>query len=190
MASCTCAIRVARCDRASAGRSGSSRSTGTTWSASPTPAAERGLGAARWLATAGGLGYFPFAPGSLTSLVVVGLVWVAAPSTGWLLAAAALVIAAGVWAAGLEEARVGRHDPTSVVIDEVAGMLVALIAAPPGLVWIAVLFLLFRVFDVWKPYPIDRLQDLPGGWGIVADDLLAGVYAMVLARLIHLVWSW
>jgi phosphatidylglycerophosphatase A len=119
----------------------------------------------------------------------VGLVWVAAPSTGWLVAVAALVIAVGVWAAGVEEARVGRHDPTSVVIDEVAGMLVALIAAPPGLVWLGVLFLLFRVFDVWKPYPIDRLQDLPGGWGIVADDLLAGVYALALGRVAYLVWS-
>jgi phosphatidylglycerophosphatase A len=99
------------------------------------------------------------------------------------------VIAVGVWAAGVEEARVGRHDPSSVVIDEVAGMLVALIAAPAGLGWAGVLFLLFRVFDVWKPYPIGRLQDLPGGWGIVADDLLAGVYANVLGRLAHAAWS-
>jgi phosphatidylglycerophosphatase A len=99
------------------------------------------------------------------------------------------VIAIGVWAAGVEEARVGRHDPTSVVIDEVAGMLVALIAAPAGLAWVGLLFFLFRVFDVWKPYPIDRLQGLPGGWGIVADDVLAGVYAAVLGRLAHVVWS-
>ena len=68
-------------------------------------------------------------------------------------------------------------------------MLVALIAAPAGLAWVGVLFFLFRVFDVWKPYPIGRLQDLPGGWGIVADDLLAAVYANVLGRLAHAVWT-
>jgi phosphatidylglycerophosphatase A len=120
---------------------------------------------------------------------VAALVWLTAPSTGWLVAVALVVIAAGVWAAGVEEARVGRHDPTSVVIDEVAGMLLALIAAPPGLAWAGLLFFLFRVFDVWKPYPIDRLQSLPGGWGIVADDLLAGVYAALVGRLAHVVWT-
>ena len=96
--------------------------------------------------------------------------------------------ALGIWAAGREEARVGVRDPSSVVVDEVAGMLVALIAAPPGLGWALALFCLFRVFDVWKPYPIHRLQDLPGGWGIVADDLLAGVYANLVGRLAYAVW--
>ena len=71
-------------------------------------------------------------------------------------------------------------------MDEVAGMLVALVGAPPGWRWTLVLFLLFRILDVWKPPPIDRLQRLPGGFGIVADDLLAGVYAAALGAL----WRW
>ena len=144
--------------------------------------------AARWVATAGGLGYAPVAPGTVTSLVVALAVWALAPGLPGLLGATAVVTAIGIWASAREEARVGVHDPSIIVVDEVAGMLVALIAAPPGLGWVLVLFFLFRVFDVWKPYPIDRLQALPGGWGIVADDLLAGVYANLLGRLADLVW--
>jgi phosphatidylglycerophosphatase A len=115
-------------------------------------------------------------------------VWALAPGTGWLVAASLAATAIGVWASGWEETRVGVHDPSSIVVDEVAGTLVALIAAPPRLGWVLALFFLFRVFDVWKPYPIGRLQDLPGGWGIVADDLLAGVYANLLGRLAEAVW--
>jgi len=74
-------------------------------------------------------------------------------------------------------------DPSSVVVDEVAGMLVALVAQPRSLRWVLVLFVLFRVMDVWKPFPIRRLEALPGGLGIVVDDLLAGVYASALGRL-------
>jgi phosphatidylglycerophosphatase A len=151
-------------------------------------ATSRGDALARWVATAGGLGYAPFAPGSVTSLPVALLVWAWAPPRSWLLGVTAVVTAVGIWAAGREEARAGEHDPSSIVVDEVAGMLVAMLAAPPGLGWTLLFFVLFRVMDVWKPFPIHRLQDLPGGWGIVVDDLLAGVYAGLLGRLAHLVW--
>jgi phosphatidylglycerophosphatase A len=151
-------------------------------------ATSRGDALARWIATAGGLGYAPFAPGTVTSLPVALLVWAAAPPRSWLVGATAAVSAVGIWAAGREEARTGEHDPSSIVVDEVAGMLVAMLAAPPGLGWTLLLFFLFRVMDVWKPFPIDRLQDLPGGWGIVVDDLLAGVYAGLVGWLVHLLW--
>jgi phosphatidylglycerophosphatase A len=128
------------------------------------------------------------APGTVASLPVALLAWALAPRPAWLLLAAALVTAGGIWAAGREEARVGVRDPSSIVVDEVAGMLVALLAAPPGLGWALGLFLLFRVFDVWKPYPIHRIQDLPGGWGVVADDLLAGLYALLVGRVAYAVW--
>ena len=95
----------------------------------------------------------------------------------------------GLWAAGREEARVGVRDPSTIVVDEVAGMLLTLVAAPAGLGWALAGFFLFRVFDVWKPWPIDRLQDLPGGWGVMTDDLLAGVYANLLLQLGHLAWT-
>lgn len=135
---------------------------------------------ARWIATCGGLGYAPLAPGTVASLPVALLVWILVPGDAWVLGAAAVVTAIGVWAAGHEEARVGVRDPSSIVVDEVAGMLVALAGHPRRLGWVFGLFLLFRIMDIWKPAPIRQLQDLPGGWGVVADDLLAGVYANLL----------
>jgi phosphatidylglycerophosphatase A len=77
------------------------------------------------------------------------------------------------------EARHGK-DPHCVVIDEVVGIQIVLAGSAPTLAGVAAAFLLFRIFDVWKPFPIDRLQSLPGGWGIVADDALAGVYTRVV----------
>jgi phosphatidylglycerophosphatase A len=108
------------------------------------------------------------------------VVWALAPSDAPLLAVTLLTVVVGVWAAGREEARVGVHDPGSVVVDEVAGMLIALIGHPRGAAWVGLLFVLFRVFDVWKPFPIRQLQDLPGGLGIVIDDVVAGAAASLL----------
>ncbi len=109
--------------------------------------------------------------------------WFLAPTDAWLLAATALVSALGIWAAGREEARVGVRDPASIVVDEVAGMLVACYGHPRTLPWVLGLFFLFRLFDVWKPLGIRHLQELPGGVGVVVDDLLAGVYASLLGHL-------
>ncbi len=121
----------------------------------------------------------------MASLPVALLVWALGPTDPWLLGAAALVTVVGIWAAGREEARLCLHDPGSVVVDEAAGMLVALVGHPRGLGWVLLLFLLFRVMDVWKPTPIRQLQSLPGGFGIVADDLVAGLYANLLLQIPH-----
>jgi len=115
------------------------------------------------------------------------LVWALAPTDAWLLGVVAAVSAVGLWAAGREEARVGERDPSSIVVDEVAGMLLACYGHPRTLPWVLGLFLLFRLFDVWKPLGIRRLQELPGGWGVVVDDLVAGVYANLLGHVRHLV---
>jgi phosphatidylglycerophosphatase A len=104
-----------------------------------------------------------------------------------LLGTTAVVAAIGIWAAGREEDRVRVKDPGPIVIDEVAGMLFACCGHPRTLVWALGLFLAFRVFDVMKPLGIDRLQALPGGLGVVADDLLAGLYVNLLGQLRHLV---
>jgi phosphatidylglycerophosphatase A len=141
---------------------------------------------ARGIATAGGLGYAPVAPGTVTSLPVALAVWWVAPGDAALLVATAAVAVVGMWAAGREEDRVGARDPRVIVIDEVAGMLLACYGHPRTLPWVLGLFLAFRVFDVWKPLGIDRLQALPGGVGVVADDLLAGAYASLLGQLRHL----
>lgn len=95
-----------------------------------------------------------------------------------------MVVAVGIPAATLEERACGRKDPNHIVIDEVAGQLVTLIACP--LLWQALLagFILFRVFDVLKPPPVRSLERLPEGTGIVVDDLGAGVYALIALQLL------
>jgi phosphatidylglycerophosphatase A len=140
---------------------------------------------ARWIATCGGLGYLPVS-GTLTSLPVALAAWLLAPTDQALLGASLGAAIVGAWAAGREEARLGLRDPASIVVDEVAGMLLALAWAPRTLAWTLGLFCLFRILDVWKPLGIDRLQALPGGLGVVSDDLLAGAYTALAGQLRHL----
>ena len=106
------------------------------------------------------------------------------------LALTALLIAVtvlGTWAAGEAERALGHgKDPGAIVIDEVAGMVLAVLAVPPTLLIVAVAFFLFRVFDVIKPYPANRLEKFHGGFGIMADDAMAGIYANLALRL--LIW--
>jgi phosphatidylglycerophosphatase A len=104
--------------------------------------------------------------------------------SGLLLLTLALSLA-GVWAATRTEGLLGRKDPGVVVIDEVAGQLMSFLFVPAGAgKWaIVVGFLAFRAFDIWKPYPIRRLEALRSGLGIMADDLLAGAYACVIVSL-------
>jgi len=148
-----------------------------------------------WAATCFYLGEFPFAPGTAGSLGAAALYLVAAL---WL-EGRALSLAAGL--GGLVLAIVGirigrwaqewfqKRDPSQFVLDEAAGMLVALVAVTP-LVWAVepwkralTAFILFRIFDIVKPFPVGRSERLRGGWGIVLDDLLAGIYAAVAVHL-------
>jgi phosphatidylglycerophosphatase A len=136
------------------------------------------------LATALGAGYMPIAPGTLGSAVGL-LLWFLLPAPAWTqLLAIALVMAAGTWSAGVAERHFGRHDPGQVVIDEVAGMLITLFLIPAGWFSAAVGFLLFRAADIVKPFPARRFERLPGGLGIMADDVMAGIYANLALRAI------
>ena len=141
------------------------------------PGALRGLQLA--IATAAGAGRSPIAPG--TAGAAVGLALSAGLTTAWgpvSAAVGALVATAlGFFSAGPAACAIGEPDPGRIVIDEVAGQMIALAFLPPTVpIWIAS-FLLFRLFDVLKPFPARRLEDLPGGSGIMADDLAAGLYA-------------
>ncbi|MGH9947261.1 MAG: phosphatidylglycerophosphatase A family protein [Pyrinomonadaceae bacterium] len=96
---------------------------------------------------------------------------------------------AGIWAAGRSVALLGNSDPSEAVVDEVIGQLIVFLFVPFGIGWPLILagFLLFRLFDIWKPYPIRALEVLPGGLGICADDIVAGVYAGVSLAIIYAV---
>lgn len=134
-----------------------------------------------------GSGCAPIAPGTFGTLMAVFLYLPLSllPLLPYLLVLA-LVILSGIWLCGRTSRDLGVHDHGGIVWDEFAGYFVTMIAAPPGWLWIAVGFLLFRLFDIWKPWPIRVLDKrVAGGWGIMADDLLAGVYAWVLLQLAH-----
>jgi phosphatidylglycerophosphatase A len=124
-----------------------------------------------------GCGRVPYAPGTAGTLGALPLYWLVRPHGLLALAAtAAAVTAAGVWASTLVAQASGLKDPQFVCVDEVAGVLVTWLAAPTG--WKGVLagFLLFRLFDWLKPFPARALERLPGGFGIVCDDLAAGAW--------------
>jgi phosphatidylglycerophosphatase A len=140
------------------------------------------------LATGFGTGYAPVASGTFGSLPGLALAWALAAAGGeWALLAGALVVAgAGVVAADRAAAIFGEEDPGRVVVDEVAGQMVTLLFVPKTLPLLALGFLLFRALDVWKPWPARRLEDLPGGSGIMADDLAAGIYANLILQAVVL----
>lgn len=136
------------------------------------------------IASFGYVGFFPVAPGTAGSLAALalfaGVRWVGMPA--FELAAIAAVLAIGIWSAHGAERALGRKDPGPVVIDEVLGMLITLALLPVSLTGVLAGFLLFRLFDVVKPFPADRLEHLPGGYGIMLDDAMAGVYAHLVLR--------
>jgi phosphatidylglycerophosphatase A len=139
------------------------------------------------LATGFGVGYAPVAPGTVGSALGL-LVWLALPADALLQGiAVAITFVAGWWSAGVAERHFAGTDPGPVVIDEVMGMLATLWLNPVGWGGAALGFLLFRAFDVLKPYPADRLEKLPGGLGIMADDLMAAVYANLALRAILII---
>ena len=141
------------------------------------------------VATGLGSGYAPFAPGTAGSLVGLALFWpLHRLPLGVQAVAVVLVFALGVAAAGHVARRLGIEDPGLVVVDEVVGMWVSLLGVPFTGVTAIAGFLLFRVFDVFKPYPARDLERLPGGWGIMCDDVMAGVYANLLLRAGLLAW--
>lgn len=140
-----------------------------------------------FIATAGYSGYFPFAPGTVGSavglLVYLPVWWIG--SAAFEAALIVALFAAGVWAGTTAERYFGGVDPGPVVMDEVVGMLITL-AFIPGLGWSGALtgFVLFRIFDVIKPYPAARFERLHGGLGVMADDAMAAIYANVSLRLL------
>jgi phosphatidylglycerophosphatase A len=149
-----------------------------------------------FIATACGLGYLPKAPGTWGSLagVAIYFLWPAGPTryvhvlgssallwnSALITGIIAFIIAAiGVWSAHRVARFSANKDPQFVVIDEVSGQLLTYLVAlaPANWKYLVLGFILFRLFDIWKPFPARQAESLPGGWGIMADDWIAGIYA-------------
>lgn len=138
--------------------------------------------AALLIATALGVGYAPFAPGTFGS--AAGLVlWSLLPASPLVQAVSIVVVfVVGAWSGSVAERHFQRSDPGQVVIDEVLGMLITLFLLPVGWPGAIVGFLLFRAADIIKPYPANRLERLHGGLGVMADDAMAAIYANLALR--------
>jgi phosphatidylglycerophosphatase A len=157
----------------------------------PTEAPRRGSDrVAFFVATVGGAGLAPVAPGSVGSAVAALLLWLIPFSRLGLLAFLVAVTVAGIWAASRVEQLLGARDPGAIVIDEVAGLTLALLAVPRTLPVVVVAFLLFRIFDVVKPFPARPAERLPGGLGVVLDDLVAGLYTLIVLQALSLGTGW
>jgi phosphatidylglycerophosphatase A len=144
--------------------------------------------AARAIATLGGAGYARYAPGTVASILALPFAWLIAWSAGrfFLLLAGIVALAVGAWAAELYAAQTKTFDPSECVIDELAGQWIACAFAPVSFTGFALAFVLFRLFDIWKPWPVRQAEHLHGGLGIMLDDvvaaLLAGAILVGLAR--------
>ena len=144
---------------------------------------------AGWIASGFGSGLSPFASGTAGSAAAL-IPWFALRMLDWplYLGAVALAFAIGVWASGVVIAKLGIEDPSVVVWDEFVGQwitLLPLVVAPRGGTWVVVAFVLFRIFDVWKPWPASWAdRSVKGGLGAMLDDVIAGIYAALTLALV------
>ena len=132
-----------------------------------------------WIATVGGLGFFSFMPGTLGSAVACVVSW-SFPVPWWAILAVAAV---GVWASGASARFLNKEDPGCVVIDEVVGMWLSVLFLPHSVLLGG--FLLVRALDILKPFPVSAAERLPGGWGIMLDDLAGGALVNVFLQAVN-----
>lgn len=137
------------------------------------------------VATFFGVGYFPVAPGTLTSAIILLLYKFFLYRLSWpiYLALFFALFALGVWASDATSRGLKEEDPRTVVVDEAVGQFIALFLLSPHWGLCAVNFFLFRLFDIFKPFPIKRIEKFPGGLGIMLDDIVAAIFAGILINL-------
>ncbi len=135
------------------------------------------------IATALGTGYFPKAPGTAGSLFAILILYLFTISETTLIFLIILFTVLGIWTATVIENKKGS-DPSIVVIDEVVGQWISLLYIPFTTIPVLLAFILFRFFDIYKPFPIDQSQKLKGGYGIMVDDIIAGIYSNLVIQLI------
>lgn len=134
-----------------------------------------------------GSGLAPFAPGTFGTLAAIPLYWLLADLPLWTyVSVTAALFLFGCWLCGWSARDLGVHDHSGIVWDEVVGLLITLTAVPSNWLNVAAGFVLFRIFDIWKPWPI-RVVDVRvgGGFGVMLDDVLAGIYAAICLQLIQ-----
>jgi phosphatidylglycerophosphatase A len=137
-----------------------------------------------FVATCGYIGYVPVAPGTFGSAAGLAVFYLVrrAESAGVEVAVIAALFIAGVWAGTVAERHFGATDPAPIVVDEVVGMLITLALLPVTIAGALVGFVVFRILDVLKPWPSARLEDMPGGLGVMLDDGMAAIYGNVVMR--------
>jgi len=137
------------------------------------------------LATGFGSGLAPFAPGTAGTLVGVLICWLCLPMP-WILRLlfVLVLLALSFYVSGQAEKIYQKKDDQRIVIDEIIGLQITMLPVAINVLSLCAGFVLFRVFDIWKPFPVKNLQRLPGGWGVVIDDVAAGIYAGVVLWLL------
>ena len=131
----------------------------------------------------GGVGHAPIAPGTVASAITAVVLWLLSWSPPALTGLLLVVLIVGTWAAHEAERALGTKDPGAIVVDEVAGMTISVLTLPLTLPVLVAGFILFRIFDVVKPFPAGASQRLGGGVGVMIDDVIAGIYALILLLL-------
>ena len=148
-----------------------------------------------FISTLFSVGYFPKAPGTAGTLVAVCVYWLLPeswfenfPTNLYFVLSVLFLSLISVYFVSKAETKLG-HDNGKIVIDEFFGYMIAVAFLPKTLTVLIISFILFRLFDIFKPEPVNILQKLPAGWGVMADDLMAGIYANIGIRIIYLVHS-
>ena len=134
-----------------------------------------------------GAGALPFAPGTFGTLMAIPFYWLLQhlPSTAYLIIVIAITIGSIIISDRVAK-EINVHDHPGMCLDEIVGYLITMLYAPKGILWIVIGFLLFRLFDIWKPWPIRLIDEqVHGGLGIILDDVLAGIYSFVLLQSLH-----
>ena len=143
---------------------------------------------ADWYSTCFRIGYFPLAPGTLGSLIAF-IAWILLPETSIisLIIAISIIFIIGVFSTGFIEKSYKIQDPSYIIIDEWVGMWIALLFVPNETIWLVLSFVLFRIFDILKIYPVNKMEKLNGGMGIMLDDVVAGLYAGLITSIIAII---
>ncbi|TAL24659.1 MAG: phosphatidylglycerophosphatase A [Nitrospirae bacterium] len=142
------------------------------------------------ISTVGFIGYIPFAPGTFGTLAAVGFFFILKPSLPLQIALAVFFVVTGIVSSTRAEKVFNKKDPGCVVIDEFAGYLISVLFLPVNPSYLIAAFFLFRIFDIIKPPPIRRLEKIGGGFGIMADDIMAAAYTNAVLQIWRFVSVW